>query len=201
MSCRIKSGIQFLQPIPASSSGAKFSCFPAGIVKQHNGYINVYSEPETGTTFNIYLPLVAPREKEKDEVKSIHKVPVGGNEIILVVEDDEFIRALIREILTNYGYSIREAPDGEEAIRVFTAHKGNIDLLILDVIMPKKNGKVVYDTIKKMSPDIKALFISGYTADIIDKKGFFEKDLHFLNKPIVPDELVVKVREVLDSEH
>jgi len=168
-----------------------------GVVKQHNGYINVYSEPAIGTTFKIYLPIIL--QQAKEEKTLTRKIPTGGNETILVAEDDEFIRLLFGEILRGYGYSIIEASDGEDAIARFPMHKEHIDLLILDVIMPKKNGKIVYDSAKAIRPDIKALFISGYTADIIHKKGIFEGDLNFLNKPIVPDELALKVREVLDS--
>jgi PAS domain S-box-containing protein len=168
-----------------------------GIVRQHKGYINVHSEPATGTTFEMYLPLVISTVQEKEA--SVQKNPVGGNETILVAEDDDFIRTLIREVLEVYGYSIIEASDGEEAIAQFEAHKERINLLMLDVIMPKKNGKIVYESIKAIQPDMKALFVSGYTADIIHKKGFFEKGLNFLSKPIVPVELAIKVREVLDT--
>jgi PAS domain S-box-containing protein len=168
-----------------------------GIIKQHSGYINIYSEATIGTTFKIYLPLITSPAIEEDA--PVKEVPVGGNETILVAEDDEFIRTLIREILEVYGYSIIEAADGEEALTQFEAHKKRISLLILDVIMPKKNGKIVYESIKAIQPGIKALFVSGYTADIIHKKGFVEKDLNFLSKPIVPVELALKIREVLDS--
>jgi PAS domain S-box-containing protein len=168
-----------------------------GIIKQHDGYINAYSEPGEGTTFKMYLPLItSPAYKEEAPVQ---KIPIGGNETILIAEDDEFIRALAREVLESYGYTIIEASDGEEALTQFEAHKEQISLLILDVIMPKKNGKIVYENVKAMRPDVKTLFVSGYTADIIHKKGFFEKDLNFLGKPIVPIELALKVREVLDS--
>jgi two-component system, cell cycle sensor histidine kinase and response regulator CckA len=92
-----------------------------------------------------------------------------------------------------------ETSDWEEALVQFEAHKEQISLLILDVIIPKKNGKIVYESIKAIEPDIKTLFVSGYTADIIHKKGFFEKDLNFLSKSIIPVELAIKVREVLDS--
>jgi CheY-like chemotaxis protein len=168
-----------------------------GIVKQHDGYINVYSEPATGTTFKMYLPLITSSVHEEEV--TVRKTPTGGNETILIAEDDEFIRALTREVLEGYGYSIIEASDGEEALNQFEINKERISLLILDVIMPKKNGKIVYESVKSIKPDVKTLFISGYTADIIHKKGLFEKNLNFLSKPIIPVELVIKVRDVLDS--
>ncbi|HEY3275395.1 MAG TPA: response regulator, partial [Syntrophorhabdaceae bacterium] len=114
-------------------------------------------------------------------------------------EDDEAIRNLTVRILQRYGYSVVAAEDGEDALVKFGQYKGRIDLILLDVIMPKKNGKAVYDELKETSPDIKVLFMSGYTADIIHKKGVFQEDINFLFKPITPDTLLLKVRDVLDG--
>jgi PAS domain S-box-containing protein len=168
-----------------------------GIVKQHNGYINVYSEPDRGTIFRIYLPLIkSPVEEEKEAIPPIIEI---GTEMILVAEDDAQVRELIREILTGFGYTVLEAKDGEEAIQVFYENREKIQLLILDVIMPKKNGKEVYDEIKKARSDMEAIFMSGYDANIIYKKSVVEEGLNFIPKPILPDELLRKVRKVLDE--
>jgi two-component system cell cycle sensor histidine kinase/response regulator CckA len=168
-----------------------------GIIKQHDGYINVYSEPVKGTTFKIYLPLI----KSKVEEVKLADLPIikGGIETILVAEDDAQVRELTKEVLEGFGYKVMEATDGDDATKIFNENKDKIQLLFLDVIMPKKNGKEVYDEIKKVRPDIKAIFTSGYDADIIHKKGILEEGLDFITKPILPDELLRMVREVLDK--
>lgn len=168
-----------------------------GIVKQHNGYIDVYSEPGKGTTVKILFPLIQATTNElaSDDVLQIK----GGTETILIGEDDPRVRNLLKEILLNAGYRIFEAVDGNDAIAVFDKNKDNIHLLILDVIMPKKNGNEVYEEIKKIKPDIKAIFVSGYSENIISKKGILKVGMNFISKPIVPDELLIKVRSVLDE--
>ncbi len=168
-----------------------------GIIKQHDGYINVYSEPGKGTTFKIYLPLI------KSKVEAVTEEPLSaikkGDETLLVAEDDSQVRELLKEVLEGFGYTVLEAEDGEDALRVFSKYKDEIKLLILDVIMPKKSGKEIYDEIKKTRPDIKAIFTSGYDANIIHKRGIIEEGLNFISKPILPDELLRTVREVLDK--
>ena len=168
-----------------------------GIIKQHNGYINVYSELGRGTTFRIYLPLMKTKLKETE--KKILPPPKGGTETILVAEDDRDVRELIKEVFTGAGYEVKEAGDGEDAVKVFVENKDEIQLLLFDVIMPKKNGKEAYEEIKKMAPEIKALFMSGYTADIVGRKGALEQGVNFISKPVIPDELLRKVRELLDG--
>ena len=168
-----------------------------GIIKQHNGYINVDSEVGKGTTFKICLPVIELKVEEIE--KPIPATPIGGTETILLVEDNEEVRKLTKDILHRFGYKVLEAVDGEDAIKKFMGDKDKIRLLILDVIMPKKNGKEAFEEIKKIRPDIKALFMSGYTADTIHKKGVLEKKLNFIPKPISPKELLRKVREVLDK--
>ncbi len=169
-----------------------------GIIKQHNGYIDVQSELGKGTTFNIYLPLTSltVEEDKKPEDLPILK---GGTETILLAEDETYVRDFIKGILTGYGYKVIEAIDGEDAIKVLHTHKDKIQLAILDVIMPKKNGEMVHQEIKKVSPNMKVIFISGYATDILYKKGIIEEGLNFISKPMSPDELLIKVREVLDS--
>lgn len=168
-----------------------------GIVKQHDGYINVYSEPGKGTTFKIYLPLIE-SEVEKTASTMPAAYPEGGTETVLVAEDDQAVRKLTRDILERFGYRVIAAEDGEDAIEKFMNNKEDIQLLLLDVIMPKKNGKEVYEEIKKINPRIKALFLSGYTANLIHKKGILEEGLDFILKPVSPKELLRKVREMLD---
>ncbi|OHE60332.1 MAG: hypothetical protein A2Z47_12655 [Thermodesulfovibrio sp. RBG_19FT_COMBO_42_12] len=168
-----------------------------GIVKQHDGYINVYSEPDRGTIFKIYLPLI--KSTIEEEKEAILPMIERGTETVLLAEDNAQVRELIREILTGFGYTVLEAKDGEEAIQVFYENREKIQLLILDVIMPKRNGKEVYDEIKMVRPDIEAIFMSGYDANIIYKKNIVEERFNFIPKPILPDELLRKVRKVLDK--
>jgi PAS domain S-box-containing protein len=167
-----------------------------GIIKQHNGYIDIQSELGKGTTFKIYLPLT----QSTVEDKKPESLPVlkGGTETIIIAEDDIYVREFLKNILTEFGYKVLEAIDGEDAMIIFNAHKDTIQLIILDVVMPKKDGKEVYHEIKKVSPDTKVIFMSGYATDILYKKGIVEEGLIFISKPISPDELLIKVREVLD---
>jgi PAS domain S-box-containing protein len=169
-----------------------------GIVKQHNGYVNVKSAPGKGSTFTIYLPTVKVLSKQASEVP--FQPLVGGSETILIAEDDSEVRKLTKNLLEEFGYSIIEAKDGEDAIVKFMKNKRRVDLIILDVVMPKKNGKEVYEEIKKNVPYVKALFTSGYTADVIHKKGVLDEKLNFISKPVSPKELLKKVREIIDQE-
>ncbi len=170
-----------------------------GIIKQHDGYINCYSEPNKGTTFNIYLPLI--NKAITEETKPLIYITKGGRETILIAEDDADVRQSSKGTLEESGYRVIETVDGEDAIRKFMAkeNKWEIRLLILDVIMPKKNGKEVYEAIKKERPDIRAIFISGYTADRIHKKWLIEERSELLLKPFSPDKLLRKIRDVLDK--
>ncbi len=168
-----------------------------GIMKQHNGYINVYSEPGHGTTFKIYFPLTAAAALEQ---KTQELVPYrGGSETLLLAEDDPEVRRLTKAVLTEFGYQIIEATDGDEAVRLFEERKDSIDMLILDVIMPKRNGREVYDAVRTLKPGVKVLFMSGYTANIITQRGILEEGMQFLPKPAAPTELLKRVREILDG--
>jgi two-component system cell cycle sensor histidine kinase/response regulator CckA len=169
-----------------------------GIVKQHNGYINVYSEPRRGTTFKIYLPAF------KTDAKPIQPAgppapPKRGTETVLLAEDDTILRNLARAVLEGHGYIVIEAVDGQEAIDKLRLYQDRIQLLIVDVVMPKKNGKEVYEEAQRITPGLKALFASGYPADIIQKKGILEEGIKFVSKPIAPVDLLRKVRDVLDE--
>lgn len=166
-----------------------------GIVKQHNGYISAYSEPDIGTTFHIYLPVVDETGKEEELSSS---PPKRGNETILVAEDSGSVRELISKILIEYGYTPVEAVDGADAVEQFKK-TDKVDLLILDSVMPKMNGREAYDEIHKINPDIKVIFTSGYTRDVFQGKGIKDKEFNFLQKPVSPSALVQKIRDVLDE--
>lgn len=169
-----------------------------GIVKQHRGYIDVYTDPGKGTTFKIYLPL-AGLEAEKRVLPTFSQGALPrGSERILLAEDDPAVRQLNRSVLKDFGYAIIEAADGEEAIARFKEEGGTVDLLILDVVMPKRNGKEVLDEIRKTHQATKAIFMSGYTANVIHRKGILEQDVDFLMKPVSLGDLLRKIREVLD---
>ncbi|MBA4348738.1 MAG: hypothetical protein C0415_01935 [Thermodesulfovibrio sp.] len=171
-----------------------------GIIKQHSGFIAVYSEIGEGTTFRIYLPLIKESEIKTEEAKPVKVVTLTeGTETVLLAEDERRVRDYIKETLERFGYKVIEAVDGYDALEKFKENKDKVQLLFLDVIMPKMNGKEVYKTIKKMKPAIKVIFASGYPADIIAKKGILEKGFAFISKPVSPTELLRKVREVLDN--
>ena len=169
------------------------------IIQQHKGYIDVTTSPGNGTSFGIYLRLTdlpaSPTEG--------HKLtePVTGTETILIAEDNDELRILTTDMLKEYGYRIITAPDGEEAIKKFKEHQDRIDLLLLDVVMPIKNGKEVFDAARELRPDIKALFISAYTAEVrkMHESQFSDSQTGFMQKPFLPENLLRKVREILDN--
>ena len=168
-----------------------------GIIKQHGGFINVYSEPGRGTTFKIYLPMDGEEREKAPPPVPVAGGAATGRETVLLAEDDEQLRAVTMQILEGHGYTVIEAADGKEAVERFRENRDRIDLLILDAIMPNKGGKEAYDEIRAEDPDIKALFLSGYTADTIVKNGFLEQGLNFISKPVAPAELLRKIREIL----
>jgi PAS domain S-box-containing protein len=168
-----------------------------GIIKSHNGFINCSSTPGRGTSFAIYLPLARttvpyPAVKESP-------IPRGGTETILVAEDDPEVRKLTLTFLQDFGYAIIEAEDGETAVRKFVENKDAVSLLLFDVIMPRQDGKAAYEAIKRMAPGIKVLFLSGYNASMLAQKGITEDVPDFILKPVSPETLLKKVREVLDK--
>jgi len=167
------------------------------IIKQHGGYTNVYSEPGQGTVFKIYLPLseeAAHQDKGKEADASVKH----GNETVLVAEDDDPLRKLATLVLESFGYTVIAAVDGEDAIAKFMENRERISIAILDMIMPKKNGKEVGEVIRKVSPEVKLLFASGYTTDIIKGQELAEAGLGFIQKPFTPKDLLQTVRESLD---
>jgi two-component system, cell cycle sensor histidine kinase and response regulator CckA len=167
-----------------------------GVVKQNNGFINVYSEVGKGTTFRIYLPEVTSTVEQRADEKI--QSPLGGTETILLVEDDQALRKLAVTLLDKYGYSVIDAIDGDDALARFKEHKESIDLLITDVVIPKRSGIEVFEEIRKFNPEMKVLFLSGYAKDITQNKGILDTNVNFLQKPISPNTLLKKIRDILD---
>ena len=168
-----------------------------GIIKQHEGSVLVGSEAGKGTTFNIYLPLV---EGHAVEEKSTTLPAVnGGTETILLAEDEELVRTFLARILERSGYTVITAEDGEDAVRKFGEGTGAISLVLTDMVMPRKNGMEIFEEISKIDPGTKVIFISGYTPETIHKKGIIPSEVEFITKPFKKDDLLRKVREVLDK--
>jgi len=168
-----------------------------GIIKQHQGFINVYSEPGLGTTFRVYLPLT--RKLAAPTMAAECAKTTAGCETILVAEDEESVRRFSKIVLEKSGYKVIEAVDGEDAVNKFMAHQAEIDLLLLDMVMPKMDGKKVYERIKEIRPAVKALFTSGYSRELISKRFALDEDLEFIYKPVSPTALLKQVRELLDK--
>jgi hypothetical protein len=168
-----------------------------GIVKQHNGEITVCSGQENGTTFNIYLKHHDIKASELEICADIF--PVGGMETILIAEDDPAVRSYYKSALEGFGYTVIEAVNGDDAVVKYLENCGNIHLVILDVIMPKKTGKDAYEDIKKIRRDVPVIFLSGYSDEILNKKGITGEGLPFLTKPVAPHLLLTKIREVLSN--
>jgi len=168
-----------------------------GIIKQHDGYINVYSEPGVGTAFKIYLPVIA--EAPCEERPPEQQAPSGGTETILLAEDDEMVRRLQMFVLKDSGYTVIEAVNGADAVSKYFENKDRIELLLLDLLMPLMNGKEAFDEIRKTRPGIRVIFSSGYAPDTISQKMSLEEGVHLVGKPLLPADLLRKVRSVLDE--
>ena len=166
-----------------------------GIVKQSGGFVWVYSEPGHGTTLKIYLPRV--NEAPPDLPHGRSPEALHGTETILLAEDSAGVRAVAREVLQRNGYAVIQASDGRAALELAAAHSGPIHLLVTDVIMPGMSGRQLADRLRDERPELKVLFVSGYTDDAIIRHGILEPGIAFLQKPFTPDALARKVREVL----
>jgi signal transduction histidine kinase/DNA-binding response OmpR family regulator len=171
-----------------------------GIIKKHDGFLNVYSEPGTGTIFRIYLPLVANVSAADNTGPAVPTVLRGGTETILVCEDDAALRKLAVNILSHFGYRVIEAVDGQDAVDKFVAHQESIDLVFIDAIMPKQNGKEASNQMKLVRPDIKTIFVSGYARDIFAGDIPFDRKTIFIHKPYSPNDLLTRTRELLDKK-
>jgi two-component system cell cycle sensor histidine kinase/response regulator CckA len=168
-----------------------------GIIKQHEGYITVDSVPGQGTTFKLYLPAV--QSDKEMPAKAVETLPHGGTEVILVAEDDDALLKLSEIILTQNGYEVITARDGQEAIDKFIEYKDRIQLVILDMVMPRKSGKEALHDMRRIYPEIKGVILSGYTADRINKDEVRDGHTNLLFKPISPKYLLKKVREIMDT--
>ncbi|MDQ2856406.1 MAG: PAS domain S-box protein, partial [Acidobacteriota bacterium] len=170
-----------------------------GIVKQSGGHIWVYSEANMGTTFKIYLPRVDEDIKEGADPGEI-AAALGGKETILLVEDEAQVRGIVQQILESLGYCVMTAENGEQAMTVASAHAGDIDLVITDVVMPQMGGRELAERLGTLRRNLRVVFMSGYTDDAIVRHGLMDDRLIFIQKPFTADALARKVRMTLDAE-
>jgi len=169
-----------------------------GIVKQNDGFINVYSEPEKGTTFRIYLPRYS-GDIETETPKDVSEIQLSRGELVLLVEDDASILKLGGMILRDLGYTVMSTTSPTQAIQLANESAGKIDLLITDVVMPEMNGRELSEQLRILHPDLKVLFMSGYTSNVIAHRGVLEDGVYFIPKPFSKKDMAAKIREVLDD--
>jgi CheY-like chemotaxis protein len=167
-----------------------------GIVKQAGGHIGVYSEVGVGTTMRVYFPRIA---RTGSVTPSRNEVVSRGAETILLVEDDKAVRAITRRMLDSQGYKVLEAPDGYQALEILRASNGGVDLLFTDVVLPGMGGREVAEKAREIRSDIKVLFTSGYTDDVILQHRLLERDASLLQKPFTPHAMALKVRAILEG--
>lgn len=170
-----------------------------GIVRQNNGFINIYSEPNRGTTFKIYLPRHAAKHEQVAR-QPADGAAAKGVETVLLVEDEPSILAMTRRMLERLGYTVLSANTPGEAIRTAEKYPGDIHLLMTDVIMPEINGRELAKNILVLYPNLKRLFMSGYTANVIACHGVLDEGVHFIQKPFSMQVLASKVREALSAK-
>ncbi len=182
-----------------------------GIVRQSGGHVSLYSEVGNGTAFKLYFPRAedagepaeAPPSSESvafsSEPPSVLETARRGSETILLVEDEEPVRVVVRDVLRRHGYRVLEAPNGGEALLICEQYGASIDLLLTDVILPHMNGRQLAERVAPLRPSMKVLFMSGYTGESVSQHGILESGASFLQKPVTPGELTRKVRLVLDA--
>jgi CheY-like chemotaxis protein len=168
-----------------------------GIVKQNQGFINVYSEPGQGTTFKIYLPRCAPSDPVSARLLPAPAVAPTGTETVLLVEDEKALLELGKLLLERLGYAVLAADDPNEALQLAETYPGVIHLLLTDVVMPEMSGRDLWERLRVLRPGLKCLFMSGYTANVIAHHGVLEEGVHFLQKPFSRAVLATKLREAL----
>jgi two-component system, cell cycle sensor histidine kinase and response regulator CckA len=169
-----------------------------GTVRQHGGEIKVFSEVGKGSTFSLYLPLyVGTPQAPAPDFVAVQSVK-GGSETILVAEDNPDVRSLVVNVLTTAGYTVIEAVDGDDAMQKFTAYAADIDLVLVDVVMPKMSGKQAVDGMRVLKPAVKVLYVSGYTDDVINRKGIRDQAVNFISKPLSGTNLLKKLRSIFD---
>ncbi|MGQ9525847.1 MAG: response regulator, partial [Armatimonadota bacterium] len=170
-----------------------------GIVRQSGGNIWVYSEVGKGTTFKVYLPAAAGNEKQYDHAETTEEVAVlTGNETVLIVEDEDTVRFLARQVLEAHGYTVLTAESGADALTVSDEHSGTIHLLLTDVVMPGLSGKELADELCRRRPGLQVLYMSGYTDNAIVHHGVLDAGIAYIQKPFAPMVLATKVRSILD---
>jgi CheY-like chemotaxis protein len=169
-----------------------------GIVRQSGGFIQVYSEPNQGTSFKVYLPRVEGAVAPVAARGVVQDSP-GGSETILLVEDEELVRRLAQKIFEGHGYSVIVADSGKAALELLGAAQRPPDLLVTDVVMPGMSGRILAEQMRAQQPQLKVLYLSGYTDDAIVRHGVLEHDVFFLQKPFNSSELLQKVRGILDA--
>jgi two-component system cell cycle sensor histidine kinase/response regulator CckA len=188
----------FTTKAPGKGTGLGLSTV-YGIVRQSEGTITVHTEPGQGCAIRCFFPATDEVKRQPGETAELPDV-AGGTETLLVAEDEEQLRALVRRYLGTRGYTILEARDGREAIDVAQSHKGPIHLLVTDVVMPHMSGKELAKRLQQERPGLRVLFISGYSSEAIERHGELAPDSVFLQKPIQPVALARAVREILDDE-
>jgi len=171
-----------------------------GIVTQHKGLLQLDSSPGKGTSFTILLPKTDERPSGVSVGTKESPALQQGTEMLLVVDDDHTICNLIADTLKPQGYTVLTATSGREALELLRSHRGEVDLLLTDVIMPEMNGRALSSAAKLIKPNIKIIYMSGYTGNIIARHGLLENGVNLINKPLVPDKLLYRIREVLDIE-
>ena len=169
-----------------------------GIVKQSGGFINVYSEPNQGTTFKIYFPRYEGEDVVSQET-TISDIQMGQGETVLLVEDEIAIVQLATAMLEDLGYRVLPTNSPVEALNLLKEFQGDIQLLLTDVVMPGMNGRELAKQVRDIHPKMKALYMSGYTANVIAHHGVLDEGINFIQKPFSRHDLSIRVREILDS--